>query len=72
MSFAVDDYRALVQLLLDHPEWRAELRPLILGEEFEDLPRRMGRLEEALAHLTEQVALLTGEVRDLRAAVAAN
>ena len=53
MSFAVDDYRALVQLLLDHPEWRAELRPLILGEEFEDLPRRMGRLEEALARLNE-------------------
>jgi len=62
MSFAVDDYRALVQLLLDHPEWRAELRPLILGDDFDDLPRRIGRLEEALAHLTEQVAKLTVEV----------
>jgi len=72
MSFAVDDYRALVQLLLDHPEWRAELRPLILGDDFEELPRRVGRLEEALAHLTEQVALLTVEVRDLRTAVADN
>jgi hypothetical protein len=62
MSFAVDDYRALVQLLLDHPEWRAELRPLILGEEFEDVPRRVGRLEEALTRLTEQVEKLSQSV----------
>lgn len=62
MSFAVDDYRALVQLLLDHPEWRAELRPLILGDDFEDLPRRVGRLEDALTRLAEQVEKLTVEV----------
>lgn len=38
MAFSVGDYRDLLQLLRDHPEWRAELRREILDEQFLLLP----------------------------------
>jgi hypothetical protein len=56
MVFAVDDYRALVRLLLEHPEWRAELRPLILGEEMAGLPSAMERLSATLERLDARAA----------------
>lgn len=69
MAFAVDDYRALVQLLLEHPEWRAELRPLILGEEIESLPGRMDRVEAALERLGERLDQLGERLDRLTAQV---
>ena len=65
MAFAVDDYRALVQLLLEHPEWRAELRPLILGEEMAGLPGAVERLSAAVERLDQSVTRLDERVGTL-------
>lgn len=47
----IRDFQDVVRLLEAHPEWRAELRRLILTDEILTLP-------EKIAHLTEQVAAL--------------
>jgi len=47
MAFTVTDVRDLIRLLAEHPEWRAELRPLILGDEFDRLPAIVAELAEA-------------------------
>ncbi len=49
----VKDLRDLVRLLEEHPEWRAELRRLLLSEEIVRLP--------------EEVAQLSRDIRELRA-----
>ena len=38
MAFTVQEFRRLVQILEQHPEWRAELRRLVLTEELLTLP----------------------------------
>ena len=43
MAFTVEDYRDLVQLLAERPDWRSELRQLLLSDELLTLP-------ETLAH----------------------
>ena len=59
MSFTITDLDDLKQLLRGHPEWRAELRELILTDELVALPRafaearasdeaRFERIERAL------------------------
>lgn len=45
MVFTVQNYHDLVQLLIDHPEWKAELRGLIFSEEM----MRVEHWDEALA-----------------------
>jgi hypothetical protein len=47
MAFTVNDVQDLVRLLAEHPEWRAQLRPLILGDEFDRLPAVVQGLAEA-------------------------
>lgn len=59
MSFTVDDFQDLMKLLSDHPEWRAQLRPVVLGEEMLAIPSHMDRVEAALDRLTERVDALT-------------
>jgi hypothetical protein len=65
MAFTVKDFRDLVRLLEQHPDWRAELRQLLLTEEILTLPQvvrelaeaqrraeeRLGRVEERLGRL---------------------
>ncbi|HXH10026.1 MAG TPA: hypothetical protein VNP04_09745 [Alphaproteobacteria bacterium] len=67
MPFRVEEFRDLIRLLEERPEWRADLRRLILSDELLTLPElvreltqaqqrtegRVGRLEEALLALTE-------------------
>jgi phage shock protein A len=67
MPFNVEDFQDLIRLLQERPEWRADLRRLVLTEELLGLPElvrelvqaqqrtevRVGRLEEALIALTE-------------------
>ena len=79
MAFTVEDYRDLVQLLSERPEWRSELRQLLLSDELLALPEIVRGLAEAqqraeeqlseiktvMQHLTEQVAELTRDVREL-------
>ncbi|GIW13251.1 MAG: hypothetical protein KatS3mg062_0690 [Tepidiforma sp.] len=47
MAFSVEDVQDLIRLLAERPEWRAQLRPLILGDEFDRLPRIVQELAEA-------------------------
>ena len=79
MAFTVEDYRDLVQLLSDRPEWRSELRQLLLSDELLTLPEivrelakaqqrteeRLFKIETAIQNLTEQLAGLAREVREL-------
>ncbi len=68
----VNDVRDLIRLLAEHPEWRAELRPLILSEEVLRLPETVDRIASYqaetsanLARLTERVDQLTERVEQL-------
>ena len=79
MAFTVEDYRDLVQLLSERPEWRSELRQLLLSDELLTLPEivrelakaqqrteeRLFKIETAIQNLTEQLAGLAREVREL-------
>lgn len=58
MAFTVDDFSDLLRLLEQRPEWRADLRRLVLTEELLDLPAAVQRLTERLDRLTERVERL--------------
>lgn len=47
MAFTVNDLQDLMRLLGERPEWRAQLRPLILGDDLDRLPRIVQELAEA-------------------------
>ncbi|MCS7066311.1 MAG: hypothetical protein NZL85_08575 [Fimbriimonadales bacterium] len=54
----VNDLHDLVRLLTEHPEWRAELRRILLTDELLELPALVRELAEAQRRTEEQVALL--------------
>jgi hypothetical protein len=72
MPFTIAEFRDLLRILEEQPEWRAELRRLLGMEELLGLPsvvrelaaaqkateRQLGRLTECLEHLAEQVQAL--------------
>jgi hypothetical protein len=62
VTFTVNDARDLIRLLTEHPEWRAELRPLILTDELLSLP-------DLVRQNTLSIELLTADVTELRRAV---
>jgi hypothetical protein len=43
MSFSTDDFHTLVRIIEDHPEWRADLRRLLLSEELLLLPEQFAQ-----------------------------
>ena len=57
MAFTIEDFEDLRRLLAEHPEWRAELRPLILGDEFLQVPERLNRIDERLARISVRCSL---------------
>lgn len=68
MAFTVEEFRDIVRIIEQHPEWRAELRRLVLTEELLSLPelvRELGeaqkRTEERLGVLEEHMATLAAE-----------
>jgi len=72
MPFTVADFSDLVQLLERQPEWRAELRRLLLTEELLSLPQTVQVLAEDVRALAEaqrrtgeQLATLTQRVDGL-------
>jgi hypothetical protein len=72
MAFTINDMQDLIRLLAEHPEWRSELRPLILGDDVLQLPATLNRLAEAqeatqatLVQLTARIDQLTSQVTDL-------
>jgi len=65
MPFDVRDFHDLVRLLEAHPEWRAELRRLVLSEELLRLPELVRELVEAQARTQHQLEELTARVDGL-------
>ena len=79
MAFTVRDFHDLVKLLSEHPEWREELRALLLTPEILSMPqllRELGekvdrlaaahlRAEERLSRLEERFSRLEEKVAEL-------
>jgi hypothetical protein len=55
MAFTAQDYSDLARLLVEHPEWRLELRRLLLSDELLALPETVQNLVEQIRALTEQM-----------------
>jgi hypothetical protein len=70
MAFTVEDVRDLIRLLAEHPEWRAELRPLILTDELLRLPQTVDRLAARMEELAAAQARTEARVGELAAAQA--
>ena len=58
MAFTVQDFHDLITLVTQHPEWRAELRRLVLTEELLALPQIVRDLAEAQQRTEQQIAQL--------------
>ena len=58
MAFTVQDYYDLLRLLHEHPEWRAELRRLVLSDELLMLPTLLQELAEAQSRTQTQIEAL--------------
>jgi hypothetical protein len=65
MAFTVRDFRDLVELLEQHPEWRAELRRLVLTEELLTLPQIVRELVDAQQHTAQRLERLEATVQAL-------
>jgi uncharacterized protein YlxW (UPF0749 family) len=61
MAYTVNEFRDMLDLLEQHPEWLAQLRALVLTRELLDLPK-------SLQELAAQVNALTAAVQELTAA----
>ena len=62
MAFTVADFEDLLRLLSDHPEWRAQLRPVVLGEEFLQIPSRLDRVDDRLGTVEDQLRLINARM----------
>lgn len=80
MPFTVEEFRDLVRLVEAHPEWRADLRRLVLTDELLLLPQQVAELrvrsEQQFQELTEaqrrtedQLTMLTVQVTSLARSV---
>lgn len=58
MTFTVQQFQDLVRLLEERPQWRAELRRLVLPDEVLALPQIVSDLVAKLAALTDRVGQL--------------
>src|SRR5262249_15030607 len=67
MSFTVKDFHDLVRILEERPEWRGELRRLVLTDELLSLPEQVASLrtatDERFQELARQIAELAEEQR---------
>ena len=69
MAFTVEDYRDLVQLLSEHPEWRSELRQLLLSDELLTLPEIVKELAEAQQRAEERLANVEDRLSRIETAI---
>lgn len=72
MAFTVTDVQDLIRLLAQHPEWRAELRPLILGDELLRLPDLVRENTEAIRELRAETAEMRETIGELGEQTAEN
>ncbi|MGH7964448.1 MAG: hypothetical protein ACRERD_21970 [Candidatus Binatia bacterium] len=70
MSLTVEEFRDLAQLLEQRPEWRAELRRLVLTEELLSLPAQVAELAAAQQRTEAKVAELVAAQQRTEAKVA--
>ncbi len=59
MPFTVKDFQGLLRLLEQQPKWKDELRAVLLGEEFLELPRLVKELARAQRAASRQIRALT-------------
>jgi hypothetical protein len=76
MPFTADEFHDLIHLVEAHPEWRAELRRLVLTDELLALPEQVGVLTREVTtlattqqRLAEQMTTLTIQVTSLARSV---
>ena len=69
MPFTTEDVHDLIRLVEAHPEWRTELRRLVLTDELLSLPEHIAALAEAQRRTEVQVAALTDQVTALAESV---
>jgi len=55
----IKDFRDVIHLLEEHPEWQADLRRVILTNDLLALPQQVDRLIEAQTHTDKQIQALT-------------
>jgi hypothetical protein len=72
MPLTADEFHDLIRLIEAHPEWRAELRRLVLTDELLALPQQVGALTREVTtlattqqHLAAQMTALTVQVTAL-------
>lgn len=65
MALFFEDLADLLKLLKEHPEWRDQLRPVILGEEILQIPSRMDRVEALLEKIAIEQAETTSTLHAL-------
>ncbi|MBX3013510.1 MAG: hypothetical protein KF832_18465 [Caldilineaceae bacterium] len=53
MAFTVRDFHDLVEILEEHPAWRAEVRRLVLTDDFLGLPQALRDLAQSVREWTE-------------------
>ena len=74
MPFTVKEFRDLIRILEEKPEWRAELRRLVLTEELLSLPEQVAALraetERRFQEMAAEISRLSAAVAKLEAAVA--
>lgn len=62
MPFTIEDFHDLVRLVTERPEWRADLRRLVLTDELLSLPEQLAkfqlRVEDRFQELTERLTAL--------------
>jgi hypothetical protein len=54
----IKDFHDIIHLLEEHPEWRADLRRVLLTDDLLDLPHQVGHLVNAQTHTEAQIAEL--------------
>jgi hypothetical protein len=65
MPFELRDFQGLLRLLREHPDWREELRALLLSQELLTLPALVRELAETVAQLAVRLGQLTARVVQL-------
>jgi hypothetical protein len=65
MAFTVSEFRDLIQLLEQHPTWRAELRRWVLTEELLALPQTVGELVDLQRQTEAHMGQLVGRMDEL-------
>ena len=71
MAFGVEDFHDLIELLAQHPEWRAELRRHVLSDELLEMPALMRQLLDSHARAEARIGQVESGLRQLEASVQA-